>query len=44
VKVVIDAYNGDVSYYVIDPSDPMIRTYEKIFPTLFKPISDMPAF
>ena len=43
VKVVIDAYNGDVSYYVIDPSDPVIRTYEKIFPTLFKPVSEMPA-
>ena len=44
VKVVIDAYNGDVSYYVIDPSDPIIQTYEKIFPALFKPISEMPAF
>ena len=44
VKVVIDAYNGDVSYYVIDPSDPIVRTYEKIFPTLFKPIAEMPAF
>lgn len=44
VKVVIDAYNGDVSYYVIDPSDPLVQTYEKIFPTLFKPISQMPAF
>ncbi len=44
VKVVIDAYNGDVAYYVIDPSDPVIRTYEKIFPTLFKPISKMPEF
>ncbi len=44
VKVVIDAYNGSVTYYVIDPSDPMIRTYEKIFPTLFKPIGEMPAF
>jgi hypothetical protein len=44
VKVVIDAYNGDVSYYVIDPSDPLVQTYEKIFPTLFKPISEMPVF
>jgi uncharacterized protein len=44
VKVVIDAYNGDVSYYVIDPSDPVIQTYEKIFPTLFKPVSEMPTF
>ena len=44
VKVVIDAYNGDVSYYIIDPTDPIIQTYRKIFPTLFKPISEMPAF
>ncbi len=44
VKVVIDAYNGSVTYYVIDPSDPLIRTYEKIFPGLFKPISEMPDF
>ncbi len=43
VKVVIDAYNGDVNYYVIDPSDPLIQTYEKIFPALFKPLSAMPA-
>ncbi len=44
VKVVTDAYNGTVSYYVEDPSDPIIRTYEKIFPSLFKPISEMPEF
>jgi uncharacterized protein len=44
VKVVIDAYNGDVTYYVVDPSDPIIQTYQKIFPTLFKPISAMPSF
>jgi uncharacterized membrane protein (UPF0182 family) len=44
VKVVVDAYNGDVSYYVIDPSDPLIQTYRKIFPKLFKPYSAMPAF
>ena len=44
VKVVIDAYNGDVSYYVVDPSDPIIQTYRKIFPTLFKPIDQMPSF
>jgi len=44
VKVVIDAYNGDVSYYVIDPSDPIVQTYRKIFPTLFKPIEAMPSF
>ncbi len=44
VKVVIDAYTGKVSYYVTDPNDPLVETYEKIFPTLFKPISEMPGF
>ncbi len=44
VKVVIDAYNGNVTYYVIDPKDPIIRTFEKIYPKLFKPYSAMPDF
>ncbi|MEE9323843.1 MAG: UPF0182 family protein, partial [Candidatus Aenigmarchaeota archaeon] len=35
VKVVIDAYNGDAKFYVIDKEDPIIRTYRKIFPELF---------
>jgi len=42
VKVVIDAYNGSVNFYVADPSDPIITTWSKIFPSLFKPISAMP--
>jgi len=42
VKIVIDAYNGETTYYVIDGTDPIIQTYGKIFPQLFKPISDMP--
>lgn len=42
VKVVIDAYNGTVSFYVADPTDPIIRTYERIFPTMFKPLDAMP--
>ena len=44
VKVVINAYDGDVSFYVINPKDPLIQTYRKIFPKLFKPFSAMPAF
>ena len=44
VKVVINAYNGDVSYYVINPKDPIIQTFQKIYPKLFKPFSDMPEF
>ena len=43
VKVVLDAYNGSVDFYVSDPADPLIRTYQRIFPGLFKPLSAMPA-
>jgi hypothetical protein len=43
VKVVIDAYHGSVDFYVADPSDPIITTWSKIFPSLFKPLNTMPA-
>ena len=36
VKVVIDAYNGSMDFYVVDPKDPVIATYRRIFPDLFK--------
>lgn len=42
VKVVIDAYNGTPTFYVIDPTDPLIKSYMAIFPALFTPLSDMP--
>jgi len=42
IKVVIDAYHGKVDFYIADPSDPMIRTWAKIFPDLLKPLSAMP--
>ena len=42
VKITIDAYNGDVNFYIIDPKDPIVRTYKKIFPNLFKDFSEMP--
>lgn len=42
VKVVIDAYNGTVDYYVVDEEDPIIQTYQSIFPDLFKPFEEMP--
>jgi uncharacterized membrane protein (UPF0182 family) len=41
VKVVIDAYTGAVSFYIADPSDPIIQAYAKIYPELFKPLSSM---
>ena len=43
IKVVVDAYNGDVKYYITDKKDPMAMTYKKIFPKLFRDIEEMPA-
>jgi uncharacterized protein len=43
VKVVVDAYHGSVTFYIADPQDPLIATWSKIFPTLFKPLAEMPA-
>jgi uncharacterized membrane protein (UPF0182 family) len=43
VKVVTSAYDGSVVYYVADPTDPIVRTYEGIFPALFRPMSEMPV-
>ncbi len=42
VKVVIDAYNGSVAYYIADESDPVIQVYARIFGGLFKNIREMP--
>jgi len=42
VKVVIDAYNGDMDFYVVDEQDPVLRTYQKIFPELFKSSDQIP--
>jgi len=43
VKATVDAYTGKMSLYVFDPSDPIIQAYEKLFPKLFRPASEMPA-
>ena len=42
VKVVVDAYDGDVKFYVSDKEDPLVETLGKIFPTLFTDIDEMP--
>jgi len=42
VKVVVNAYHGDVTYYVIDEKDPLAKTYQKIYPELFKSFAKMP--
>jgi uncharacterized membrane protein (UPF0182 family) len=43
VKVVIDAYEGTTDFYVVDPTDPLIKAYAATFPSLFKPIDAMPS-
>jgi uncharacterized membrane protein (UPF0182 family) len=43
VKVTIDAYNGDVCFYMVGEKDPVVKTYARIFPGLFKPFHEMPA-
>lgn len=43
VKVVVDAYHGTVEFYVVEPHDPLIATYQQIFPGMFKPFAEMPV-
>ena len=43
VKIVIDAYHGDVSLYVAEPDDPLVQTIARIFPDILRPIHEMPA-
>ena len=42
VKVVIDAYNGTVNYYIADPDDPIIQAYDSAFPDLFHRLEEFP--
>ncbi|MFL5721685.1 MAG: UPF0182 family protein [Chloroflexota bacterium] len=43
VKITVNAYDGTMHFYVSDPDDPIIRAYQGVFPTLFEPMSSMPA-
>ncbi|MCH8156225.1 MAG: UPF0182 family protein [Nitrospinae bacterium] len=42
VKIVIDAYEGSMDFYIADPQDPIILTWRNVFPELFKDLSEMP--
>jgi uncharacterized membrane protein (UPF0182 family) len=42
VKIIIDAYNGSVDFYIVDKTDPVINAYNKAYPTLFKDVEKMP--
>ncbi len=41
VLAVVDAYHGTITFYFKDPKDPIIRTYAKIFPGMFRPLSEL---
>lgn len=43
VKVIVDAYDGTVDFYAVDPQEPILQTYQKIFPGVFKSFSQMPV-
>jgi uncharacterized membrane protein (UPF0182 family) len=42
VKVVIDAFDGKATFFISDPDDPIVKSYAKIFPDLFKHVEEMP--
>ena len=42
VKITMDAYDGNVDFYLFDPQDPIIAAYSRIYPGLFKDASQMP--
>ncbi|NNE12669.1 MAG: UPF0182 family protein [Ilumatobacter sp.] len=43
VKAVVDAYTGDVTFYVVDDADPILQAWRSAFPDLFTPIDEMPG-
>lgn len=43
VKAVVDAYDGSMSFYLIDATDPIARAWSSAFPDMFAPISELPV-
>lgn len=42
VKIVVDAYNGSVDFYMADASDPIVRAYNRMYPGFLKEMKEMP--
>ena len=42
VKIVVDAYDGTVDYYIVDENDPVLQVYDSIFPGVFKSLDELP--
>ena len=43
VKILVDMYDGTVSFYIMDPNDPVLAMYNRAFPGVFKDLSELPA-
>jgi uncharacterized membrane protein (UPF0182 family) len=43
VKVVVDGYDGSVTFYVADPEDPIVQVWRNAFPDLFSPLDEAPT-
>ena len=43
VKAVVDAYTGEVTFYVVDQTDPIVRAWQSAFDDLFTPVDQMPV-
>jgi hypothetical protein len=43
VKIVVDAYDGSMTFYAFDDEDPLLRAYRAAFPGLLTPMAEMPA-
>jgi uncharacterized protein len=43
VKVIVDAYDGQPQFYVSDPQDPILRTWQRLLPRMWKPLNQMPT-
>jgi len=42
VKIVVDAYDGSMKFYVVDPKDPIVSTWQSVFPKLFTSVALAP--
>ena len=42
VKAVVDAYDGTVDLFTVDPDDPVLQTWQNVFPEVYRPISELP--
>jgi uncharacterized membrane protein (UPF0182 family) len=41
VKVIVDAYDGSVLFYVMDPNDPILQVYRRAFPGVFRELGTL---